>query len=197
MKDMPGEDKGEEIKDVEADSVEEEALDDLEEKAVEEPDDEVLDEEGEMETEKEEEEEDSAEEEMAQDAVEEKELPVMEEMPTELSPEDNAIEAPTAEPSHVQPAEAAAIPIPEAFLQAEYRKGTSASVAKMLIVITFEVGRKSIRLGDLETLQEGFIFECENLIETSVNICANGQLIGKGNLLNIEGRIGVRVTEIY
>ena len=118
-------------------------------------------------------------------------------LPTKLSPEESNAAAPTADASHIKPTEAMEIQVPEVFLHAEYRKGTGASVAKMPILVTFEVGRKSIRLGDLETLQEGFIFECENPLEMSVNICANGQLIGKGSLLNIEGRIGVRVTEIY
>jgi flagellar motor switch/type III secretory pathway protein FliN len=121
----------------------------------------------------------------------------MSENSAELPSEDEAFMAPEADSSRVRSAEATEIQIPEVFLHAECRKGISASVAKMPILVTFEVGKKSIRLGDLEILQEGFIFECENPIKTSVNICANGQLIGKGDLLNIEGRVGVRVMEIY
>jgi flagellar motor switch/type III secretory pathway protein FliN len=115
----------------------------------------------------------------------------------ELSLEDGSVAVPKADSSRVKPAEATKIQIPEVFLHAEYRKGTSASVAEMPILVTFEAGRKAMRLRDLETLQEGFIFECENPVQTSINICANGQLIGKGSLLNVEGRVGVRVTEIY
>jgi len=122
---------------------------------------------------------------------------VKEELPEKLPPEDAALEAPVADSARIQPAEATEIQIPEAFLHAEYRKGTSASVARMPILVTFEVGRQSLRLGDLETLQEGFVFACENPMPAAVNLCANGQLIGRGSLLNIEGRIGVRVTEIF
>ncbi|MDR3143324.1 MAG: FliM/FliN family flagellar motor switch protein [Puniceicoccales bacterium] len=119
------------------------------------------------------------------------------EMPAELPVEDRNLRAPTAEVAHIKLAEATELQIPEAFLHAEYRKGTRASVAQMPVHVTFEVGRQSIRLGDLESLQEGFLFEGGNPVDASVNICANGQLIGKGSLLNIEGRIGVRVTEIF
>ncbi|MDR2377743.1 MAG: FliM/FliN family flagellar motor switch protein [Puniceicoccales bacterium] len=122
---------------------------------------------------------------------------VEQEMPAELPAEDRNSKAPTADAAHVKPAEATEVRIPEAFLHAEYRKGTRASVAQMPIRLTFEVGHQSIRLGDLESLQEGFLFEGGNPMDASVDICANGQLIGKGSLLNIEGRIGVRVTEIY
>ncbi|MDR0444720.1 MAG: FliM/FliN family flagellar motor switch protein [Puniceicoccales bacterium] len=120
-----------------------------------------------------------------------------EETSAELSLEDQSMAAPKTDSSRIKSAEATKIQIPDVFLHAEYRKGTSASVAEMPILVTFEAGRKSMRLCDLETLQEGFIFECENPVQASINICANGQLIGKGSLLNVEGRIGVRVTEIY
>ncbi|MDR0728203.1 MAG: FliM/FliN family flagellar motor switch protein [Puniceicoccales bacterium] len=118
-------------------------------------------------------------------------------IPAALPAGDGDLKAPKAEAAHVKPAEATEVQIPEAFLHAEYRKGTRASVAQMPIRLTFEVGRQSIRLGDLESLQEGFLFEGGNPMDASVDICANGQLIGKGSLLNIEGRIGVRVTEIF
>ncbi|MDR2420398.1 MAG: FliM/FliN family flagellar motor switch protein [Puniceicoccales bacterium] len=207
MDTTPDKDKDEDL-DIDEVEDEEESDDELKEEAVDEVDDvEVKDDlstsqesdeaavEEEISTELAAEESDSAA--PTADAVTKEESIASEEVPIELSPEERDTAAPAADAAHIKPAEAVEIQVPEVFLHAEYRKGTGASVAKMPILVTFEVGRKSIRLGDLETLQEGFIFECENPLEAAVNICANGQLIGKGSLLNIEGRIGVRVTEIY
>lgn len=61
------------------------------------------------------------------------------------------------------------------------------------ISLTFEVGRKTIPLQELNSIKPGYSFELDNLADTPVSIHANGRLIGHGELLKIEDRVGVRV----
>lgn len=61
------------------------------------------------------------------------------------------------------------------------------------INLTFEVGQKRISLSELQTLKRGFIFELENSVERPITIRANGRIIGTGELLQIDKRVGVRV----
>lgn len=64
------------------------------------------------------------------------------------------------------------------------------------IDLVFEVGEREIPLRELKTLQPGYTFTLDTPLEKPVTICANGHRIGKGELLDINNRIGVRVLEL-
>lgn len=70
-------------------------------------------------------------------------------------------------------------------------------VESMPVTVTFEVGRNKVTVGELERLKEGYTFECGNPMESPVTICANDTPIGVGELVDVEGRIGVRVIKFY
>jgi flagellar motor switch/type III secretory pathway protein FliN len=70
-------------------------------------------------------------------------------------------------------------------------------VGKMPIILTFETGRQKITIGELERIKAGYTFECGNPVNTPITICANDTPIGSGELLDIDGRIGVRIIEFY
>jgi type III secretion protein Q len=67
----------------------------------------------------------------------------------------------------------------------------------MPIILTFETGRQKITLGELEKVKAGYTFECGNPVNTPVTICANDTPIGTGELLDVDGRIGIRIIEFY
>jgi type III secretion protein Q len=71
------------------------------------------------------------------------------------------------------------------------------AVEKMPIILTFETGRQKITIGELEKIREGYTFECANPTNAPVTICANDTPIGTGELLDVDGRIGVRIIEFY
>ncbi|UPA28189.1 MAG: FliM/FliN family flagellar motor switch protein [Verrucomicrobiota bacterium] len=70
-------------------------------------------------------------------------------------------------------------------------------VESMPVTLTFEVGRNKVTVGELEQLKEGYTFECGNPTESPVTICANDAPIGVGELIDVDGRIGVRVIKFY
>ncbi|RYX93968.1 MAG: YscQ/HrcQ family type III secretion apparatus protein [Comamonadaceae bacterium] len=59
--------------------------------------------------------------------------------------------------------------------------------------VTFDLGEREIPLGDLRSLQPGYLFNLGRDPRNTVSIRANGRLIGEGELVDIEGRVGVSV----
>jgi type III secretion protein Q len=62
--------------------------------------------------------------------------------------------------------------------------------------LTFDVGEREIALGELRTLQPGYVFNLGRDPRGAVSIRANGRLVGEGELVDIEGRIGVSVLRL-
>lgn len=70
---------------------------------------------------------------------------------------------------------------------------------KLGVVIDFDLGRMSIPLVQIETWQPGTVVTLEPPAldaGVEVTIRANGQIIGTGDLVRIDDRIGVRITRL-
>jgi type III secretion protein Q len=61
------------------------------------------------------------------------------------------------------------------------------------IRLTFDLGEREISLGDLRSIEPGYLFNLGRDPKSTVSIRANGRLIGDGELVDIEGRVGVSV----
>ncbi|MBK4733249.1 type III secretion system cytoplasmic ring protein SctQ [Noviherbaspirillum pedocola] len=62
--------------------------------------------------------------------------------------------------------------------------------------ICFDLGERTLPLHELQSLSPGFIFDLGRDLRRAVQVRANGMLIGEGQLVDIEGRIGVVVTSL-
>ena len=62
--------------------------------------------------------------------------------------------------------------------------------------VSVEVGSTSMRLADLLNLGEGSVVELDRQANDLLDIFANGTLIAKGEIVNMDGRYGVRVSEV-
>lgn len=62
--------------------------------------------------------------------------------------------------------------------------------------LTFDVGEREISLGDLRSIQPGYVFNLGRDPRSLVSIRANGRLVGEGELVDIEGRVGVSVLRL-
>ena len=71
----------------------------------------------------------------------------------------------------------------------------SASVNDLEIELTFVVGQTTLTVGELRNLAPGFTFELPISSGDGLVICANGKTIGRGELIEVGGHLGVRVTE--
>jgi type III secretion protein Q len=57
------------------------------------------------------------------------------------------------------------------------------------------LGEKELTLGDVERLARGSILELDTGKADPVRLAVNGKCVGKGELVEIEGKLGVRITE--
>lgn len=73
----------------------------------------------------------------------------------------------------------------------------ASSIDEINIDLVFELGRKTIPVGDLKTIGPGYTFDLDNDLERPVTIRANGKIIGLGELLQVDDRVGVRVLDLF
>ncbi len=79
----------------------------------------------------------------------------------------------------------------------EHQEPVLSNVDELDVNLTFEVGRKTVTLNDLKTIEPGYVFDLKNTLQNAVTIRANGKVAGKGQLVQIEDRVGVKITEIF
>jgi len=84
----------------------------------------------------------------------------------------------------------------EIMSEAETDPESSAALDGIPVRLTFDLGERELTLGDLRTLQPGYVFNLGRDPRSSVCIRANGSPIGDGELVDIEGRIGVSVLRL-
>jgi type III secretion protein Q len=66
----------------------------------------------------------------------------------------------------------------------------------MEVTLRFEVGDLSLTLGELKTVRAGHVFElAQPLNRSPVRVIAHGNVLGKGYLVAVGDRLGVRVSE--
>lgn len=65
------------------------------------------------------------------------------------------------------------------------------------VELTFDLGYQTLTLEQLNQLQPGYIFELDQPITKPVTVRANGKVIGQGELVNANDRLGVRLLDIF
>jgi type III secretion system YscQ/HrcQ family protein len=81
------------------------------------------------------------------------------------------------------------------FAASAARKIEGIDVGAVEIELTFDLGTTRLTLKDLEALREGYAFTLDRPNDEFVNIRANGQLLGRGRIVDIDGRVGVQIEE--
>ena len=69
-------------------------------------------------------------------------------------------------------------------------------ISELPIKLTFDLGERSVTLGELQAIAPGYIFDLGRDMRQAVIIRANGMRIGEGELVDIEGRTGVAVLSL-
>lgn len=64
------------------------------------------------------------------------------------------------------------------------------------VEISVEIGRTKMAIGELLSLSKGSIIELNKIAGESVDIFVNGKLLGKGEIVIVNERLGVRIMEI-
>ncbi len=69
--------------------------------------------------------------------------------------------------------------------------------ADIPIQIVAVLGKKSTTVKDVVALRMGQVVELGRLPNEAVDLVANGKLIAKGELVEVDGRLGVRILKIF
>lgn len=84
-----------------------------------------------------------------------------------------------------------------AFPRTGSRQGlTLEDLGNLELDITIELGRAEILIEDVLKLREGSVVSLDKLAGDPVDIMANGRLVARGELLVIDGKFGVRLSEV-
>lgn len=70
------------------------------------------------------------------------------------------------------------------------------SLLDISVEISVEIGRTRLTIGELLALSKGSIIELNKIAGESVDIYVNEKLLGKGEIVLVNERLGVRVMEI-
>jgi type III secretion protein Q len=72
-----------------------------------------------------------------------------------------------------------------------------ADPGQLPVRLTFEIGRLEITLDELQRLGPGAVLELGRSISELVHISAQGQPVGQGRLVDVEGAAGVQVVRMF
>ena len=64
------------------------------------------------------------------------------------------------------------------------------------VELVVEMGRKRMLLSDIAKLKTDDIVDLEQTIEAPLNIVVGGKLLARGELVKVNGRIGLRIIEM-
>lgn len=69
-------------------------------------------------------------------------------------------------------------------------------LADISVELLFEVGRQTFSAAEIQAMQAGYIFDLERPVDHPVRIRANGKVIAECQLVQIENRLGARITSL-
>lgn len=72
-----------------------------------------------------------------------------------------------------------------------------AALDDLPVRLEFIAGRVQVPLAELEQMQTGYLVDLQSAADGAVEIQANGRLVGRGELVDLEGRTGVRLLELF
>ena len=109
--------------------------------------------------------------------------PLGEERPTQVDLSKTSVE--TTEELHLQAEEAPS--------QVKDLLQLSPDIPVPVVVV---IGRKSLTVKDLLAFQNGHIVDFERAPTEAVDLVAAGQVIAKGELVEVDGKLGVRILKL-
>ncbi len=79
---------------------------------------------------------------------------------------------------------------------AETDAQSSVDMADIPVELLFEIGRQKFSIADIQAMQEGYIFELERPVDQPVLVRANGKVIAQCQLVQIDNRLGAKITSL-
>jgi len=83
----------------------------------------------------------------------------------------------------------------EAMSTADTQESHEQALDALPITINFELPGENMTIGDIQTLTKGHTFILGEAADSKVSVVVNGKVCGSGQLVNVEGRLGVQLGE--
>ncbi len=74
--------------------------------------------------------------------------------------------------------------------------GGSVSVDDLPVRLQFDLGERMLTLAELQSVAPGYVFELGRELRRAVTIRANGRAVGDGELVEIDGQVGVLIRQL-
>jgi flagellar motor switch protein FliN/FliY len=97
-------------------------------------------------------------------------------------------------PADVVSEQPVTVPTPPSPSQAH--RGSLGKLADVTLEVTVELGRAQLPVRELLALDEGGVIRLEHPVGEPVNLLVNGLQTARGEIVVVDGRIGLRVTEV-
>ena len=75
-------------------------------------------------------------------------------------------------------------------------KGNIDLLKDVPVTLAVEVGRTKIHIRDLLNLQHGSVVKLSRQVGESLDVCVNGILVARGDVVVAEDTLGIRLTEV-
>lgn len=123
-----------------------------------------------------------------------------EEAPDEYAPEPEPEEAHHAQ-AVAQPAEPASRPAQPRYQaptrpDENFRENTRQLVSEMPIQVVAVLGKKTMSLSEVLELKAGEVLDLRKLPQEMVDLVANGRLIARGELVLVDGKVGIQIKKV-
>lgn len=69
-------------------------------------------------------------------------------------------------------------------------------VQSVPVTIVVELGRRSMTIADVSRLRLGQIIDLQRIPSEPVDLTVDGKVIGKGELVDVDGDLGVRILKL-
>ena len=71
------------------------------------------------------------------------------------------------------------------------------NINDMPIRLSFDLGEESLTFKEVTSLRPGYILNLKKPFTNVIKIRSQNQLIGKGEIIDIDGKVGVRITQLF
>ncbi len=86
---------------------------------------------------------------------------------------------------------------PDRPAEAPHPDGSPLESSDVSVTLTVELGRVSFPLRRLANLQPGDVVELARHGREPVDLSSNGRLVARGELVQVDTELGVRVTQVF
>lgn len=95
-------------------------------------------------------------------------------------------QTPMAEPEHSSPSVA----------DADFKKNATQLALDIPTQLVAVLGKKNVTLKDVLDLKPGEIVELKKMPQEAIDLVANGKLVARGELVLVDGRLGIQIKQV-